>query len=379
MPSDPLRPASGDAALVPAQAAPWHELPRLIGQVQHNCHVADARHARELSLCNYLLQMRELYRWEQGLPLTATLQRREVGPWLSQREQLWEPLEDAPYEAIELGAERIQPFDVEAINRHLHPRGLAYGAGIGRFGAAHFFLAELQACRSEQGTAVLETGREYARDAATLPGAYQNGSIVLRHDALRRWLWSRIEPWQAEPPEGALRRALCAWGHGEDIAATLDRMAASEVRRILLHELGEAQVEALLGERWGRLLTSGPSRRAELLLRAVRDLLADCLSTLPDLLAQAARGDTAALHFYVANLDGWRAGLFVSLRLGYDRWCQDGRLDDLAQAVALGRGHWLAVAHAALASFEHDAGSALAAFDQVPDQGPHPWGLVVPT
>ncbi len=39
----------------------------LIGAVQMNCHIADARHATDLSLCIYLLQMREFFRWEQGL------------------------------------------------------------------------------------------------------------------------------------------------------------------------------------------------------------------------------------------------------------------------------------------------------------------------
>ena len=34
-----------------------------IEAVQRNCHIADARHAREMTLCTYLLEMREFFRW----------------------------------------------------------------------------------------------------------------------------------------------------------------------------------------------------------------------------------------------------------------------------------------------------------------------------
>ena len=56
---------------------PWCE--RLIAAVQTNCHIADARHAADMTLCTYLLQMREFHRWERGLGFAATLARDEVG------------------------------------------------------------------------------------------------------------------------------------------------------------------------------------------------------------------------------------------------------------------------------------------------------------
>lgn len=39
--------------------------PLVLDAVRRNCHIADARHAREATLCTYLLQMRDLYCWEQ--------------------------------------------------------------------------------------------------------------------------------------------------------------------------------------------------------------------------------------------------------------------------------------------------------------------------
>jgi len=102
--------------------------------VQHNCHIADARHAREMTLCTYLLEMREFYRWEAGIPLGDPLARPEVGEWLNAREALWETLAEDDFAPLPLGDNAHDPFDVAAINRHIEPHDLVYGAGIGRFG-----------------------------------------------------------------------------------------------------------------------------------------------------------------------------------------------------------------------------------------------------
>ena len=71
--------------------------PALIAAVQANCHVTDARHARSMTLCTYLLEMREMYRWEHGIAFGVPLARADVGAWLAAREALWErEFEDAP-------------------------------------------------------------------------------------------------------------------------------------------------------------------------------------------------------------------------------------------------------------------------------------------
>ena len=53
----------------------------IIDTVQHNCHIADARHAGDYTLCVYLLKMREMYRWEQGIDFTTMLTTDDVGDW----------------------------------------------------------------------------------------------------------------------------------------------------------------------------------------------------------------------------------------------------------------------------------------------------------
>ena len=69
-----------------AAMMPLSNFPRLVQSVQRNCHIADSRHAREMTMCNYLLEMREFYRWEHEVPLARALPRQELGSWISERE-----------------------------------------------------------------------------------------------------------------------------------------------------------------------------------------------------------------------------------------------------------------------------------------------------
>ena len=72
---------------------PRANFPRLVHSVQRNCHIADAHHAREMTLCNYLLEMREFYRWEHALPPAQALPRQDLGDWISAREALWDAMQ----------------------------------------------------------------------------------------------------------------------------------------------------------------------------------------------------------------------------------------------------------------------------------------------
>ena len=77
----------------------------------------------------------------------------------------------------------------------------------------------------------------------------------------------------------------------------------------------------------------------------LRDHLADALSTLPRLLE---RSDNAALHSYVANLNGMRKELCPALKNAYAHWVKTGDQDNLRSCAADGRTHWLSVAEAML-------------------------------
>ncbi len=312
----------------------------ILAAVQANCHLSDARHAQDLSLCNYLLAMREYYRWEHDLPFDAVPPRAEVARWIAEREALWEGLAAASWSPLPLPSGEADPFDVEAVNAELVPAGLVYGAGRGRFGKPHFFLARLAGRDSREGVAVLEAGCEYARDLDAAPAFLQGGTIVLRREAFQRWLWLTAEAWDLRAAEGSLAAALEAYGYAGERATALSRMAEAERETLILHELGEVAAGRLLGEAWESLMARAGDRRLEITARAVRDLLADTLVTLPRLLEREA---VASLHFWFATFSGLRRELFPRLVAARDAWHAGAGLQAIREAVEAGRGHWLRV------------------------------------
>jgi len=312
----------------------------LLNAVQANCAISDARFARELSLCNYLLAMREYYRWEHDLPLGEPPPRTEVARWIAEREALWDAVEDSAWEGLPLGAGALDPFAANEANAQLAAERLVYGAAIGRFGKPSFFLGRLERRERRGKVDVVEVGCEYARDLDAAPAALQDGTVVFRREAFERWLWTRTEAWEAGGGT-AMGAALAAYGWAGGRAEALSRMAEGERETLVLHELGEHAAGERLGEPWEAFMARNDDRRVELLARAVRDLLADCLVTLP---ALAERGAAPSLHFWRANFGGMREALFPRLGGAFAEWGATGRVEAIARAAAAGRGHWERVA-----------------------------------
>ena len=326
-------------------------LPSLIDIVQKNCTIADARHARDMTMCTFLLEMREFYRWEMEIPYGARLPKDELGDWLNARESLWDTVEEEAFAPLPLSETSIDPFETEDINRALIPQGLVYSSGLGRFRKPHFVLAELKRAEVREGVQVLVAGCEYARDLIAPPAAMRDGAIFLRMDAVRRLLWNKYEEWQWKEKDTALGRAFAHYDFERDIERGLDRMAEAESEAMILHEIGEARAELLLGEDWNTMLGQLSSRHAELLARAVRDHLADCLVTLPTLLEREAIG---SLHFYLANLSGLRRALFPALPQVYEHWLGSGDPSCLAELVSRAAAHWLDAARQLTTTYHHD-------------------------
>ncbi len=373
-------------------------LDRLVEAVQRNCHVTDARFARGMTLCTYLLEMREFFRWEYGIPLGEAPPRSEVGPWLTQREALWESLEAAGFENVPVGDANYEPFDSTAINRVLLPQGLIYGAGIGRFHKPHFFLGQLRHELSDvpprshslaaphggastplgrpdgsrdNGANVLVCGCEYARDLTAIPAALQGNTIVVRQEALRQWLWEKAEAWQLKKQPGAMQAALAAYGYFDDPTAALEAMTQAETETLILHEQGEHRAGQTLGPGWEVMLSGLKKRRGEILLRAVRDNWADCLTTLPQLIERNA---DASLHFWFSNFEGMRRELFPALVAAYVDWTGSGGPagdSALAETAARGAAHWGEVATAMLRRFGEAGSAGHATIDAELDQRSH--------
>ena len=330
-------------------------LAALVAKVQANCNLSDARHARGMTLCTYLLEMRELYRWECGAALTAPLPRAEVGAWLSSREALWDALASEDYHPLPLGDSRVDPFDAATVNAALVPQGLVYGAGVGRFGKPQFFLGELVRDEWRDGARVLVARREYARDVAPAPAAYRDGTIYVRQDALARVLGEKAEAWARKRSAGALESALDAHDYAGDPERALAAMAEAETETLILHELGERAAGRELGPGWERMLAGFGRRSAEVFARAARDHLADCATTLPILLDRGARG---SIHLWFGSLDGLRRELAPRLVAAYEDWRCGGGGAALRGAVASGEEHWRGVCAQALALHERKGEAA---------------------
>lgn len=313
------------------------ELSRLAEAVQTNCHIADARGAADLTLCIYLLQMREFYRWEHGIAALQPLQREAIAQWLSDREALWETLEQRDYAPLPLEGGSVDPFEVDAVNARLQPHGLVYGAGYVAAGRASFVLAQLEHAGRRGALELRVAGTEHARGLSAPPAALQGSTVLLRRHSLQRWLWEKFEAWRLKRPAGPFQAALDAHGFAHDGEQAVQRLAEAELEPLVLHEIGEFDAGRELGPDWQSLRAALPSRRTDLYVRAARDHWADCRVTLPSLLRQQ---NDASLHFWFANLEGVRALMFPRLWSAYAAWCAGDRGVALSAAVLQGEAHW---------------------------------------
>jgi len=316
-------------------------LGQIVTTVQKNCHISDAQYAGDYTLCIFLLKMREFYRWENQISFTGALPREDVGKWMQERERAWEDVESCAFEPLTLGNERFDPFDSDGINNALLPQGYVYSAGYGRFNKPHFFLGVLQRAEQQQGFTVYISSCEYARDLVAPPAMMQNGKIYLRQESLRRYLWERVEEWRLNRSTNAISRLLAYYDFEQDLDIALDRMTEVETESVLLHEIGEALAGEHLGEAWHSMLADLSRTRSEMMARAVRDILADCLSTLPRLIEC---DNQPALHFYFASFSGMRRHLFPEFMEAYRCWAEDGNNAQLRRMVDIGAQRWLATA-----------------------------------
>lgn len=306
--------------------------------VQQNCHISDAQHAANYTMCIYLLKMREYYRWEQNKKQSSKLEGELVGKWLRQREELWDKVESNNFQKIHINNQSFDPFDTSAINAQIKAKGLVYSAGLGLKLTPHFFLAELESEEIYDSYTVYISSTEYARDLTSPPAMTLNNCIYIRKESIKRMIWERYDQWLWNKPNNAMKNVIDCYPFEEDIDTALEEMTNNEVENILLHEIGEIQAGKLLGKQWEKLISQLPHTQAEIMLRAIRDHIADTITTLPAIIHQ---GNKASIHFYFANLTNMRQHLCPSLVSSYNRWLSSNDFSDLKNLVSKHRNHWL--------------------------------------
>jgi hypothetical protein len=309
----------------------------LLTAVQRNCHISDARHAGDYTLCVYLLKMREYFRWEKRYAFRDKLPEVDVGDWLTQREDFWESIEDEAFADLPVDGGFYDPFDNEAFNAALNRHGLVYSGGLGNNCKPHFFLGKLSHQEKQSEFTVLVSENEYARDLTAPPAMALGDTIFIRRESLRRMIWEKIEEWQWSKLENAMGRAIRHFDFEDDIENTLDEITDTVIESVLLHEKGEVLAAKELGAEWEQMLAGLPHSKTELMIRAVRDHLADSLTTLPGLVEE---GKDASLHFYFANLPNMHKHLFPALLQAYESWVKLGRREVIEELLPASNTHW---------------------------------------
>jgi hypothetical protein len=110
----------------------------------------------------------------------------------------------------------------------------------------------------------------------------------------------------------------------------------------------------MLGDDWEDMLLQLPRSATEFKIRAVRDHLADALTTLPSIIEKR---NSESLHFYLANLTGLRKALFPELANKYQQWVTDGDWSILDNILIDNPSYWLTMAKRILNAYsqgEHE-------------------------
>ena len=317
-------------------------LQSIMADVRQNCHISNAQHAGNYTLCIYLLKMRDYYRWEHGESFNAPIDKDKLGQWLAEREELWESLENRAFIPVEINNQCFDPFDSSGINEQLLPHDLVYSAGYGNKCNPHFFLGDLETLHQQGAYKIYVTGREYARDLTSPPAMAQGNTIFIRRESFRRMIWEKYEEWLWSRPDNAMKRALQYYPFDSQINQALDSMTNNELQMALYHEIGEAMATELLGSQWLDILSMLPRSKGEIMFRAVKDHLADSLSTFPQLLGDFK---PQSLHFYMANLTSMRKLITPELTKRYEQWLSDQSLTPLMEYAEAAKHHWLTLAH----------------------------------
>jgi len=324
-------------------------LKNLKDSIQLNCHISDAQYAGNYTLCIYLLKMREFYRWEKSIPYSQKLSNDDIGDWLTKREAHWDEIDELSFENLFPEPDKsIDCFDADSINTSLAEHNLVYSAGFGHYGKPVFVLADLESKTQVDEYSLTICGHEHIRELAAPPGMSHGKHIFIRKESLKRFIWEKVEESRWYSKDNPLARALGYYDFENNIEQSLEQMTSLETDTVLHHEIGEVRASQLLGESWNDMVMQMPRSQAEFMARAIKDHLADAISTLPRLIEN---NDPAQIHFYFANLSGMRREIFPALMDSYLQWKEKADNGILQNVAAQSLQHWQNIAENLLDMF----------------------------
>ncbi len=314
------------------------DVDRIAGQVRRNCDVSDARNAGLYSICGLALRLRDLFKWEKGLPPWEEKDTSEILDWIGSREQRWEKLAEVHFSPITVRGHEFDPFNTVAINTLLEPLGFYYGAGYAHGLKPTFFLAHLEKKEAVDGIAVVILGDELARDLLTIPALSQHRCVILRQDAARLHLWDKLF-YLKKSARPALQFALECCGlqakSNEAPRQKLEAVCDAHRDNYIYHEIGEIRDTVFEREAWREMIALYPHSPVELLVRSIKDLLADTNEhgTMQHIIAER---NAAALGLYVAFIDGLAKEVFSELAPAFREFAASGDWQTVRSAVKAG-------------------------------------------
>lgn len=314
------------------------ELDSIVRQVLHNCSISDARYAGFYSICGLALRLRDLYKWEKGLAPWVEEEPAVVLDWIGKKEEEWERLVESDFSPISILGRSYDPFDTAGINAVLEPLGLFYGAGYVYSLKPSFFLAGLDEKRRVDGFEVYYLGRELARDLLTVAALSQDDHILIRKDSAKLFLYDKIF-FIKKSGRPALKFALENYGleiqDAKGLHSAFARISDEESESYVYHELGEIRDTDFDRSAWRDMIAAFPHTPIELLIRSVKDILADT-NEYGKLRYITREKKSASLGFFAAFLDGLRKELFPEIIEAFGEFAETRNWQTIEKAVDAG-------------------------------------------
>lgn len=295
--------------------------------VRRNCDISDARDNGIYSICNLVLKLRNLYKWEHGIEPWNEPETPDLLSWIEAKENYWETIIDDSYQPLVINGREADPYDHESVNRFLNNPALVYGAGYGRSLKSIFFLGEKIGEELVEGCPVIIVGRELARELSSPFALLQDGVITIRREPLRYFFWDHVQEIRSSC-KTSLHHALDRYGiltggrlDQQSFRSRLDIIVDEEIPIFIHHEVGERLQDILDGDTLRRIISSYPDSAIEYVSRSIKDVLADTHPRGMVSFIIRERRD-ASLGFYVGFLAGLRRELFPEIVQAFEPFLQ---------------------------------------------------------
>lgn len=309
-------------------------LNQFMKSIQENCDISDAAGSGIFSICGMALRLRDLNKWEKGLPPWEETDAAELLEWIDRKEQHWEKIEGRPFASLPLSGKAYDPFDTIAVNAILSPHKLFYGAGYAHSLKPTFFLARIKDTFQLDGIPVVILEKELLRDLLTLPALHQDGTILIRRSAARFFFWDQMV-YLKKSGHQFLNDALAQCGLPDPTTESrknhFETILSVQEKTYIHHEIGEMKDTVFDHGIFREIVSEFPRTPIELLTRTVKDLLADTgdCGTLHHIITTK---NAAGLGFYAAFQEGLFLLLFPELRTAVEKFASNQNWEEIDTA-----------------------------------------------